>query len=122
MEPQDEQLSLVQFENRKVDHIHLSLDRRNQTSSFSDLSRIQLVHEALPELDFSEVDISSTALGLDLKTPFLVSSMTAGHVQGVDLNIRLARACEARGWLMGVGSQRRELSDPTAFEEWTRVR
>ncbi|HAG92109.1 MAG TPA: type 2 isopentenyl-diphosphate Delta-isomerase [Bdellovibrionales bacterium] len=117
-----EKNSFLQFENRKVDHIHLSLDSNNQTSEFSEFSQIELIHEALPDLNLEDVDITSTGLNLDFKTPFLISSMTAGHVRGVDLNLRFARAAEARGWLMGVGSQRRELTDPEAKSEWKRLR
>src|SRR5690606_11534186 len=59
---------------------------------------------------------------LNLTTPFLVSSMTAGHMGSLDLNRRLARACGDRGWLMGVGSQRRELYDESASNEWKEIR
>ncbi len=115
-------IDLNQFEKRKVDHIHLSLDENNQSVQSADFHRIDLIHDALPELDFQEVSLSTTALDIDLPTPFLVSSMTAGHVGGVDLNLRLAKACEEKGWLMGVGSQRRELSDPSAAQEWKTLR
>jgi len=98
------------------------MEARHQTSECAQFSRIALIHEALPDLDFEEVQLSTESLGLSLKTPFLVSSMTAGHVGGVDLNLRLARVCEARGWMRGVGSQRRELSDPKAREEWRALR
>lgn len=122
MAPLNENESISQFEQRKVDHIHLSLDSRNQTPHLSHFSSIELIHEALPDLNFDEVRIETTSLGFDLKTPFLVSSMTAGHVGGMDLNQRLAVACEQRGWMMGVGSQRRELSDPEAQNEWKNLR
>jgi len=48
--------------------------------------------------------------------------MTAGHSGSIDLNVRLAKACERRGWRMGVGSQRRELTDAAAAREWKKVR
>ena len=111
-----------QFENRKQDHIRLSLDDTNEALGASGLDRIQLRHEALPELDFAEISINTHSLGLELASPFLVSSMTAGHPDGEDLNLRLAKACETRGWLMGVGSQRRELNDPSAAQEWKSLR
>src|SRR5690606_8087281 len=44
-----------------------------------------------------------------LLTPFFVSGMTAGHAHAVDVNRALAQVCQARGWAMGVGSQRRDL-------------
>jgi isopentenyl-diphosphate delta-isomerase len=111
-----------QFERRKGDHIRLSLDARVQAEGLSGFDDIRLVHEALPELNFDEVGLFCSSLGEKIPTPFLVSSMTAGHAASIDLNVRLARACELRGWRMGVGSQRRELSDVTASREWKNVR
>jgi isopentenyl-diphosphate delta-isomerase len=114
--------SSVQFEQRKGDHIRLSLDERTQASGLSGLEQIEMLHEALPELNFSDLNIATTSLGKKIATPFLVSSMTAGHAGSIDLNVRLAMACAARGWRMGVGSQRRELGDPKAAAEWKKVR
>ncbi|MBK8203206.1 MAG: type 2 isopentenyl-diphosphate Delta-isomerase [Bdellovibrionales bacterium] len=110
------------FENRKRDHIRLSLEKRCEAFGLSGLDRISLQHEALPELDFSDIQIGTLSLGQDLRTPFLVSSMTAGHAEGIDLNRRLARACAERGWMMGVGSQRRQLVDREMDAEWRIVR
>ncbi|MBX9766264.1 MAG: type 2 isopentenyl-diphosphate Delta-isomerase [Bdellovibrionales bacterium] len=110
------------FESRKKDHIELSLNNLNQTTGLSGLDRISLVHEALPEMDFSEVDLSADLLGRTLRTPLFVSSMTAGHAGGLQINEVLAEACSSRGWLMGVGSQRRELFDPAASSEWKKIR
>jgi isopentenyl-diphosphate delta-isomerase len=114
--------SLGQFEIRKQDHIQLSLDDRNEAIGGSDFERLKLNHCALPEMNFSEVSLVTQTLGVSQSTPFLVSSMTAGHAASPQLNELLARACAARGWLMGVGSQRRELSDVSARQEWKAVR
>jgi isopentenyl-diphosphate delta-isomerase len=111
-----------QFERRKGDHIRLSLDARVQADGLSGFGDISLIHEALPELNFDEVELFCSSLGEKNRTPFLVSSMTAGHAGSADLNVRLALACEARGWRMGVGSQRRELTDVNASKEWKSVR
>ncbi len=113
----------AQFESRKQDHIRLSLSPENEARGGSGLQRVELVHEALPDLDFSEVQLTHNILKSKISgLPLLVSSMTAGHHEAVDLNSRLAEACQARGWLMGVGSQRRELGDPQAAQEWREVR
>lgn len=111
-----------QFEQRKRDHIQLSLDPSNQATGFSGLEQIRLQHEAIPELDFVEVDISSKRFGQSTSSPFLVSSMTAGHNEATNLNRTMAEACQARGWAMGVGSQRRQLTDATARQEWVEIR
>lgn len=112
----------AQFEQRKRDHIRLSLESENEALGGSGLDRIQLLHDAFPELDFSDINFSQTSAGLELRTPFLVSSMTAGHYDSVHLNRLLAETCEARGWMMGVGSQRRELDDQDASSEWREIR
>lgn len=126
------------FEQRKRDHIRWALDSRSQTSASTGLDQIDLVHEAIPDMDFSEVDIQSSFLGKKawnsekksekisqgdvFASPFFISSMTAGHQQGVSLNQRLAKACAGQGWALAVGSQRRELSDPEAGKEWSELR
>lgn len=113
---------LKEFETRKRDHIQLAMEDRNQATGLSGLDRVHLIHEALPDLDLSDISIETQSLQQSFRTPFYVCSMTAGHEGGVELNARLARACEKSGWPMGVGSQRRQLFDPAAREEWQKVR
>lgn len=114
--------SNVQFESRKADHIRLSLTEKNQAAGESGLDQVQLIHEALPDLDFNQGSLLTTSLGKKLATPFLISSMTAGHTESLDLNRLLAQAAAAQGWRMGVGSQRRELNDKAAAQEWKQIR
>ncbi|MDF2867026.1 MAG: fni [Gammaproteobacteria bacterium] len=111
-----------QFTQRKQEHIRLALDDSTQANGFSGLDSIQLIHEAIPDLDFSKVDISSQLFNQSIATPFLVSSMTAGHDAAVKINETLAIACQQRGWLMGVGSQRRQLFENEAAKEWQAIR
>lgn len=110
------------FESRKQDHIKLSLDPRTEAKEFNDLDRIDLNHEALPEINFDQVNTSVKTLGTELSVPMFVSSMTAGHSGSVNINEVLATVCARRNWLMGVGSQRRELYDLEAQSEWKRIR
>jgi isopentenyl-diphosphate delta-isomerase len=117
-----ERESNVQFESRKADHIRLSLSAKNQALGESGLDQIQLQHEALPDLNFEEVTLQTKSLGQKQRTPFLVSSMTAGHADSTGLNQMLAKVASERGWRMGVGSQRRELNDSAASNEWRQIR
>jgi isopentenyl-diphosphate delta-isomerase len=109
-------LEASRFEARKHDHIAYSLNEKSQSRSW-DLDRIELIHEALPEIDLNEVSLCSDFFGQEVKTPFLCSSMTAGNSKGAVINKVLAEACALRGWPMGLGSQRRELFDPSAAAE-----
>ena len=110
------------FESRKTDHIRLSLSHETQAVGASGLDRIRLRHEALPDLNFDDVRLKTKLLGRESATPMFVSSMTAGHMGSVNLNLIMARVCEKRNWMMGVGSQRRELGDASASAEWKNIR
>ncbi|MFM6926820.1 MAG: type 2 isopentenyl-diphosphate Delta-isomerase [Bdellovibrio sp.] len=118
--------SNTQFENRKRDHIRIALDPRSQAEGQNGLDSIELVHEALPDMNFKEVDISTSfffsGTSVPLSSPIFISSMTAGHEKGREINEALARLSDRRQLLMGVGSQRRELNDSNAAEEWAQVR
>lgn len=110
------------FESRKADHIRLALDDRMQAFGGTGLEQIRLIHEAFPEIDFAEITLNSRVFSQECKVPFFISSMTAGHAGSVDLNLTLARVAEKRDWPMGVGSQRRQLTDDGAKSEWLRIR
>ncbi|KTD22898.1 isopentenyl-diphosphate delta-isomerase [Legionella lansingensis] len=111
-----------QFEKRKQDHIVLALKDSNQASESNFLDDFFLVHEALPDLNFADIDIQSKRFGRLIATPFFVSSMTAGHQDAMNINQHLMEACSQSNWAMGVGSQRRELTDKNAANEWQMLR
>lgn len=118
--------TIEQFESRKVDHIRVAMlpDVQSPGSGFDAMA---FVPEALPEIDFDEVNLKTemfpgTKNAKSLSSPFFISSMTAGHGDSVSLNERLASCAASEGWAMGVGSQRRELFDPAAAQEWSRIR
>ena len=111
-----------QFEKRKQDHIQLALMQANQADEFNAFDSVSLIHEALPDMDFDDIDITSMRLNQMVIKPFMVSSMTAGHVDADAINRNLIAACAQRGWAMGVGSQRRELTDHQAAFAWQPLR
>lgn len=110
------------FESRKRDHMALALEGRNEARGGAGFQAVELIHEALPEIDFAQISLKTKSLGLERSVPLYVSSMTAGHKDSSSFNTILARACAERGWWMGVGSQRRELSDLQSSKEWQEVR
>ena len=111
-----------QFEQRKQDHIELALMQANQADELNTFDNVSLIHEALPDIDFNEISISSSRFGQTVSTPFMVGSMTAGHRDAAHINQHLIAACAEKGWAMGVGSQRRELTDDKAAFEWQSLR
>ena len=92
---------------RKDDHLDIVLDRRASVrSSFSGLDDIRFEHCALPELDLDDINLSSSLLGVALRAPLLISSMTGGADRATAINRHLAEAAQDLGIAMGVGSQR----------------
>ncbi|MBC7465229.1 MAG: type 2 isopentenyl-diphosphate Delta-isomerase [Bdellovibrio sp.] len=111
------------FEQRKKDHIRLALsEKQTQGLVASEFSKIKLLHHALPEINFNEVSLETTLIGQQVSSPHFVSSMTAGHADSKRINLNLALASEQKNWLMGVGSQRRELTDSLAVQEWQTIK
>ena len=101
---------------RKADHIRINLEENVQFPRLSTgLERFRFVHEALPELDMTQIDLSVDLFGHAVRAPLLISSMTGGTEAAERINLNLAIGAQARGIAMGVGSQRTGLEvDGTA--------
>lgn len=102
---------------RKIEHVRLCLDEDVGGSGISSgFEQYRFRHNALPELNFDDISLTTAFLGRELRTPLLISSMTGGSKATGAINVRLAEAAERRGWALGVGSvraavERSELAD-----------
>jgi isopentenyl-diphosphate Delta-isomerase len=113
---------MLNFEDRKRDHIAISLSPQSQASESAGLERVALIHEAIPEINFSDISLKTKTLGMEVSSPIFVSSMTLGHKSAYKINEVIASVCQFRNILMGVGSQRRQLEDPKAIGECITLR
>lgn len=99
---------------RKLDHLRIALDSgvafKGVTSGFENY---QFVHQALPEIDKASIDLSVSLFGKLLSAPLVISAMVGGIPEATPINMNLARAAQALGIAMGVGSQRHGLDDPS---------
>ena len=92
---------------RKTEHIKLCLtDEVEGVNKSTGLEGISFIHNALPEIDFNKIDLSTSFLGKSLQAPFLVSSMTGGSDLATKINTNLAIASEEKKWAIGLGSTR----------------
>ncbi len=99
-------------ESRKSDHIRISLEEDvNFKQTTTGLERYRFLHEALPEIDLSQIDTSVSIFNKSLQIPLLISSMTGGTDAAHSINFMLASAAEQMGVAMGVGSQRAAIED-----------
>jgi len=96
---------------RKDDHLTIVLDGRGarhdpQQGGGSGFDAFQFEHCALPELDLDRIDLACALVGISLRAPLLISSMTGGAQRSAAINRHLAEAAQELGIAMGVGSQR----------------
>lgn len=73
----------------------------------------QFIHQALPEIDLDNVDLSTKLFGKKLKAPLIISGMVGGIEEARRINRNLAQAAQVLGMAMGVGSQRCAIDDET---------
>ena len=92
--------------SRKDDHIHVNLEQDVSSSLTTGLQRFHFIHQALPERDLEQVDLSQTLFNRQVQAPILISSMTGGSEEAARINQVLAAAAQATGLAMGLGSQR----------------
>ncbi|UHA75628.1 type 2 isopentenyl-diphosphate Delta-isomerase [Paenibacillus sp. 481] len=100
-------------EQRKTEHVRICLEEQvNGVGVTTGLERFRFRHQALPEVNFHDIDLSTEWFGKQVATPLLISSMTGGSDHTGPINRRLAAVAEARGWAMGVGSVRAAVENP----------
>ena len=104
---------------RKLDHINIVSEGGAIDRQQCYFDRIHLTHRALPELNLSEIDPSTRFMGKELSFPLVISSMTGGSdLELIKINRNLAKAAEAEGVALAVGSQRILFSDALARDSF----
>ncbi|HET8912244.1 MAG TPA: type 2 isopentenyl-diphosphate Delta-isomerase, partial [Ktedonobacteraceae bacterium] len=101
-----------EVKQRKIEHVNVALNQDISAPQQASWSDIQFVHQALPEVDLDQVETSVNFLGHKLQYPIFISSLTGGHPDVLNINRNLARAAEAYGLAIGVGSQRAAIVNP----------
>lgn len=79
---------------------------------------VRLAHRAFPEVHADSLDTGRDFLGRRLKLPFFISSMTGGSEAGYRINKDLARAAQALGIPVGMGSNRILFRKPETFDHF----
>ena len=108
-------------EQRKAEHVDIIL-KEKVSADYDYWSDVHLVHNALPEIDFDEIDVSTILFGRKLGAPLVISSMTGGFGGGKEINGNLAEAAAEVGVAMGVGSQRAALEKPDLVDTYAVVK
>ena len=97
-------------QNRKDEHVKVSTEKK-VSADYNYWDDIKLIHNALPELNKSDIDISTKLFKKKLGAPIIIASMTGGYEKAKKINENLAATAEKYQIGMGVGSQRAALED-----------
>ena len=98
------------IENRKEDHVNICL-KEDVKGHYSYWDDIHFIHQALPEINFSDIDIKTRILGKELSAPIIISAITGGYPKAENINRNLAEAASKLKIGLGVGSQRAALEN-----------
>ncbi|MCX8063414.1 MAG: type 2 isopentenyl-diphosphate Delta-isomerase [Anaerolineales bacterium] len=103
---------VTHISQRKSDHIRINLREDVQSAITTGLEKYRFEHQALPECNLEDVNISTNFLNKPLAAPILISSMTGGSSEAAQINLTLAEAAEVTQIAMGLGSQRAAIEHP----------
>ncbi len=96
---------------RKPDHIEIYLNEKTNPNH-NHWDDIYLIHHALPEINKSDIDMTTKLFGKKLAAPIIISAMTGGFSKAKKINANLAKAASELEIGFGVGSQRPAIEDP----------
>jgi len=102
--------------SRKADHIRINVEEdvtaKGITAGFE---KYRFIHQALPEINFDQVDTGIDLFGRHLQTPIFISCMTGGTPEAERINATLAAVAQDLGMALGLGSGRVLLERPEAL-------
>ena len=96
---------MTPIKERKAEHIDICLNERIEPG-YCYWDDIRLIHDALPEVNACDIDMTANVFGKKLKFPFIVTAITGGFPGAKKINENIAAACSELGIGMGVGSER----------------
>ena len=108
-------------ENRKDDHVRIALDK-NVSAFHNYWEDVKLIHNALPEINKEDIDLSTKIFGKELGAPIIISAMTGGYQEAKKINENLAFAAEKYKIGMGVGSQRAAIENPRLEDTYSIIK
>jgi isopentenyl-diphosphate delta-isomerase len=71
---------------RKIEHIEICLDEDVQCRRSAMFEDIEFVHNALPEIDKDQIDLTTNFFGFKASAPLIIAAMTGGHPQTHGIN------------------------------------
>jgi isopentenyl-diphosphate delta-isomerase len=121
--PESKNTEIDLIMSRKKDGIDIPLSNNVQSRFISNyLEYVKFIHNALPEIDFDEIQTATEFLGYKFGAPIIIDSMTGGTPEALKINARLGALAETFGFGMGLGSQRAGLKSESLAETYSIAR
>ena len=122
-EDQVDESFIDQIKRRKREGIEIPLKENIQGRTASTyLEYVKLLHNALPEINHDQIDLSIEFLNRSFSAPLIIDSMTGGTDEAFVINKRLGLIAERYGLGMGLGSQRAGLKSDKLVESYSIAR
>ncbi len=102
---------MKKIEKRKQEHIESVLSNNIQYSKSAGFEKIEFIHNALPEIDFDKINLSTNFLEKKINYPIIIEAMTGGFPQASKINSSLAKIAQQFNIPFGLGSQRAMLEN-----------
>ncbi|MFC1454643.1 type 2 isopentenyl-diphosphate Delta-isomerase [Candidatus Undinarchaeota archaeon] len=111
---------MTKIKSRKKDHIDICMEMDVETG-YTGFGDIRFVHR-IPKFEKKEVSTKAKFLKWNFDYPFLISSMTGGCKEAVEINKNLAGAAQKFNIPLGLGSGRAAIDDPTLAKTYSIAR
>lgn len=113
----------MSISSRKESHVRHALSgNAGFRAKSTGLEKYEFEYNALPEIDYADINTRVSFLGRPLQIPLLVTGMTGGYPDAERINREIAEACGHLGIAMGVGSMRAALEDQSFEASFSCVR
>ena len=110
--------SINKIISRKNNHLSIAINSNIESEEKSWFKHIELIHQALPEMNFNQIDTSVEYFSHGLNLPLIISALTGGTEQGERINKKLAISASKNKIGMSVGSQRIALEHPRTIRSF----
>lgn len=107
-------------QSRKLEHIEHSLGLPVVNRDF--FKDIHLIHNCVPEVDFSEIDIATNLFTRRVEVPIFINAMTGGAEDTEKVNRSLAQIAKECSLIMAVGSQTAGVEDAKVRKSYEIIR
>ena len=107
---------------RKLNHITTAKQDNILSKLSNGFEDYRFEYNALPEINFDDIDTSTSFFGKTLSMPLMISAITGGINEAIQINNALAQFAQNYSIAMGIGSERILLENDTLLNKGFNVR